>query len=43
MIWSDAQVGEQIEDSDSVGSRESQSHIVKKTDVQVTYSDDGRA
>lgn len=40
MIWSDAQAGDQIEDSDSVGSRESQSHIVKKTDVQVTYSDD---
>ncbi|THW54378.1 hypothetical protein D6D20_10257 [Aureobasidium pullulans] len=43
IIWSSAQAGDRLQDSDSIESHGSQDHIiVKKTDVQVTYSDDGR-
>lgn len=41
--WSSAQAGDRLQDSDFIESHGSQDHIiVKKTDVQVTYSDDGR-
>ena len=43
IFWSSAQAGDRLQDSDSIESHGSQDHIiVKKTDVQVTYSDDGR-
>ncbi|THX12221.1 hypothetical protein D6D13_04264 [Aureobasidium pullulans] len=43
IIWSSAQAGDRLQDSDSIESHGFQDHIiVKKTDVQVTYSDDGR-
>ncbi|THY48112.1 hypothetical protein D6C97_07746 [Aureobasidium pullulans] len=43
IIWSSAQAGDRLQDSDSIESHGSQNHIImKKTDVQVTYSDDGR-
>ncbi|THX46968.1 hypothetical protein D6D06_09835 [Aureobasidium pullulans] len=43
IIWSSAQAGDRLQDSDSIESHGSQDHIImKKTDVQVTYSDDGR-
>ncbi|THZ42148.1 hypothetical protein D6C90_05373 [Aureobasidium pullulans] len=43
IIWSSAQAGDRLQDSDSIESHGSQDHIiVKKTAVQVTHSDDGR-
>ncbi|THY14662.1 hypothetical protein D6D01_08080 [Aureobasidium pullulans] len=43
IIWSSARAGDRLQDSDFIESHGSQGHIiVKKTDVQVTYSDDGR-
>ncbi|THX07774.1 hypothetical protein D6D17_04539 [Aureobasidium pullulans] len=43
IIWSSAQAGDRLQDTDSIESHGSQNHIImKKTDVQVTYSDDGR-
>jgi hypothetical protein len=42
LIWSGAPSVVNGQDSDSIGSHGSQDQIVKKTDVQVTYSDDRR-
>jgi hypothetical protein len=42
LIWSGAPSVANGQDSDSIESHGSQDQIVKKTDVQVTYSDDRR-
>ena len=42
MVWSSVQAGMGAQDRDSVESQGSQDHIVKKMDVQVSYSNDGR-